>query len=263
MNVLIVVAHPDDAEIAMGMRIRWYTENGVHVHVHCLSSSDVRREECLAAGALLGVTNYTFSDIPDTRFTDHHGDINAELFRVIGSARPDIVYTHYPNDQHLDHTATAHEVTAVALRETANLTYFRSPYSVGLDPNMIFMGTTNLLTTKTAALGCFASQRQLDITTFTKLAQIIHRHHMHHRVVERLPQHATTAELFRITRRLEMAAGPRLAWRSSTPGSDCPSSTPSAPPTTHPRTGSPNGPDYPYDGDGAPDAKQRGLSSSA
>jgi N-acetylglucosamine malate deacetylase 1 len=88
MNVLIVVAHPDDAEIAMGMRIRWYTENGAHVRVHCLTTgspapngSDVRREECLAAGAVLGVENYTFSEIPDTRFTDHHGDINAELFR--------------------------------------------------------------------------------------------------------------------------------------------------------------------------------------
>ncbi|MGH3752266.1 MAG: PIG-L deacetylase family protein [Pseudonocardiaceae bacterium] len=220
MNVLIVVAHPDDAEIAMGMRISWYTENGAHVRVHCLTigspapnGSDVRREECLAAGAVLGVENYTFSEIPDTRFTDHRGDINAELFRVFGCGRPDIVYTHYPPDQHLDHTATAHEVTAVALREAANLTYFRSPYSVGFDPNMIFMGTSDLLKAKKAALGCFASQQQLDMTAFTKLAQVVHRQHMHHRVVERLPPHAVTAELFTIARRVEIATDGAVAPR--------------------------------------------------
>jgi hypothetical protein len=30
----------------------------------------------------------------------------------------------------------------------ANLTYFRSPYSVGFDPNTIFMGTPDLLDAK-------------------------------------------------------------------------------------------------------------------
>ncbi len=43
------------------------------------------------------------------------------------------------------------------IRQPTNLTYFRSPYSVGFDPNMIFMGTSDLLTAKKAALGCFAS----------------------------------------------------------------------------------------------------------
>ncbi len=204
----------------MGMRIRWYTETGAHVRVHCLTTgspapngSGVRREECLAAGAVLGVENYTFSEIPDTRFTDHRGDINAELFGVFGCGQPDIVYTHYPTDQHLDHTATAHEVTAVALCEAANLTYFRSPYSVGFDPNMIFMGTSDLLEAKKAALGCFASQQQLDMTAFTKLAQVVHRQHVHHRVVERLPPHAVTAELFTIARRVEIATDAAIAPR--------------------------------------------------
>ncbi|MGH3905884.1 MAG: PIG-L family deacetylase [Pseudonocardiaceae bacterium] len=61
-TVLIVVAHPDDAEIAMGMRMHWYAVNGARVRVHCLTTgapgpdgTAVRREECLNAGALLGV----------------------------------------------------------------------------------------------------------------------------------------------------------------------------------------------------------------
>ncbi|MEV6981726.1 PIG-L family deacetylase [Sphaerisporangium sp. NPDC051017] len=213
MNVLIVVAHPDDAEIAMGMRMLAYAQNDARVRVHVLTTGrpdpggqDVRRQECLAAGALLGVADYTFSAIPDSRFTDHRGDINGELFRVFRQDRPDIVYTHYPSDQRLDHVATAQEVTAVALREAANLSYFRSPYSVGLEPNEIFMGTRELLEAKEAALRCFASQGQLDMTAFTQLAEVAHRQHVHHRVVERFPSRVTVAELFTIARRIEITA---------------------------------------------------------
>lgn len=211
-TVLIVVAHPDDAEIAMGMRIRWYATNGARVRVHCLTTGtpapnggDVRRQECFAAAAVLGVTEYTFSQIPDSRFTDHRGDINGELFPLFRRDRPDIVYTHYPRDQHLDHIATAQEVTAVALREAANLTYFRSPYSIAFNPNEIFMGTAALLDAKTTALGCFASQRQLDMPAFTQINEVVHRQHLHHRVIERFPGHATAAELFAITRQVKIA----------------------------------------------------------
>lgn len=215
MKVLIVVAHPDDAEIAMGMRMRWYAETGDRVRVHCLTDGGtgmlpgaVRRQECLAAAAVLGVEDYTFSDIPDSRFPDHRGVIGSELSRLFGLERPDIVYTHFPNDQHLDHVTTAQEVTSVALRETGNLTYFRSPYSTGFDPNEIFMGTSGLLKVKAAALECFASQSQLDMAAFTVLTEVAHRQHVHHRLVERFPPHATAAELFSIARRVEMGIPP-------------------------------------------------------
>ncbi|MEU7179485.1 MULTISPECIES: PIG-L deacetylase family protein [Streptomyces] len=212
-TVLIVVAHPDDAEIAMGMRMLAYAQSGARVRVHCLTTGspgpngeDVRRQECLAAGERLGVVDYSFSTIPDSRFTDHRGDINGELFSVFRRDRPDIVYTHFPNDQHLDHIATAQEVTAVALREAADLSYFRSPYSVGLEPNEIFMGTRELLKAKEAALGCFASQQQLDVASFAQLAEVAHRQHVHHRVVEHFPSHAAAAELFTIARRIKITA---------------------------------------------------------
>ncbi|CAO0837844.1 PIG-L family deacetylase OS=Streptomyces microflavus OX=1919 GN=Smic_04920 PE=4 SV=1 [Streptomyces microflavus] len=57
--------------------------------------------------AVLMVNQYTFSDILDTRFVERRGRINSELFRVIREARPDVIYTHYPDDQHIDHSITA------------------------------------------------------------------------------------------------------------------------------------------------------------
>lgn len=212
-TVLVVGAHPDDPEIAMAMRMRWYALNGARVRVHCLTTGAVdpdgtapRQEESRAAGRLLGVDEYTFSDVPDTRFVEHRGEINAELFRVFRETHPDVVYTHFPNDQHLDHSITAQEVTTVALREANNLTYFRSPYSTNFEPTNVFMGTQELLDTKEAALKCFASQRQLDMQVFRKLAEVGYRQHVHHRVVERFPPGLTYAELFRTARQIEFAA---------------------------------------------------------
>ncbi|GGX57979.1 PIG-L deacetylase family protein [Streptomyces chartreusis] len=211
-TVLIVGAHPDDPEIAMGMRMRWYAMNGTRVRVHCLTTgapgpdgTAVRREECLKAGALLGVDEYTFSSIPDTRFVEHRGRINADLFAVFHETRPDVVYTHYPGDQHLDHSITSQEVTTVALREARNLRYFRSPYSVGFEPNEFFMGTPELLETKVRALKCFASQQQLDMDVFRQLAQVVHRQYLHHRIVEGFPPESSCAEPFSIARQVNFA----------------------------------------------------------
>ncbi|REH20634.1 MULTISPECIES: PIG-L deacetylase family protein [unclassified Streptomyces] len=208
-DVLIVVAHPDDAEIAMGMRIGDHALTGDHVRVHCLSpgastpeGAERRRFECLTAGAILGVAQYTFSGIPDNEFTERRVEINRELFRVFGLRRPDAVYTHFPNDQHLDHHITADEVTTVALREADNLYYFRSPYSHDFEPNLHFVGTPDLLAAKQAALACFASQQQLDMAVFSDLTDLAYRQHVHHRVVERFPEGARGAEMFRIARQI-------------------------------------------------------------
>lgn len=210
--VLLVVAHPDDAEIAMGMRIRAYANTGVRVRVHCLTPGapgpDGRLEriqECRAAGAILGIEEYTFSAIPDNQFVEHRVEINTSLFQVFAEQRPDIVYTHYPDDQHLDHQITAQETTTVSLREVNNLCYFRSPYSIGFEPTKVFVGARDLLDAKTAALQCFTSQTQLDMDAFATLATTAYRQHVHHRVVERFPQGLDCAELFRTAREIEFA----------------------------------------------------------
>ncbi|SDT83415.1 N-acetylglucosaminyl deacetylase, LmbE family [Streptomyces sp. TLI_053] len=214
-SVLAVVAHPDDAELAMGMRLLDHARAGDRVRVHCLSTgrpgkddSEVRRAECLAAAKILGIGRYTFSRIPDTRFTDHRGAINAALFDTFALGRPDTVYTHFPDDQHLDHAVTGEEATAVAMREAADVVHFRSPYSRNFEPNLIFVGTPELLAAKQKALTCFASQQQLDMPVFTGLNTLAYRQHVHHRIVERFPKDAYGAEMFRTARQIVHATRP-------------------------------------------------------
>ncbi|MEV6976935.1 PIG-L family deacetylase [Kitasatospora sp. NPDC093806] len=214
-SVLVVVAHPDDAELGMGMQILDHALAGDRVRVHCLSAGhpekddgEVRRAECRAAAKILRVAGYSFSEIPDTRFTDHRGRINAELFTAFAAERPDVVYTHYPDDQHLDHAVTGEEATTVAMREAADLIYFRSPLSRGFEPTRYFVGTLELLAAKQAALACFVSQQQLDMGVFGGLTALAYRQHVHHRVVERFPTDAHGAEMFRTARQIVHATRP-------------------------------------------------------
>ena len=220
-RVLVVAAHPEDAEIAMGMKIRSLVLQGATVRIHCLSDGrrradvpkgqDVRTAEALAAGKILGVSEYTFSEVPDNQFTSHRTLINSVLFHVIREFRPTAVFTHFPKDQHLDHVITGEEVSVVASREVCNIFYFRSPYSLEFSPNFFFFSTPGLLAVKMAALSCFPSQAQLNIEVFGQLAGLAYYQHVHHRVLERISdQHASLrAEMFRIERLIEYVSDPQ------------------------------------------------------
>lgn len=199
-QVLVVVAHPDDAEIGMGMKIRSLTLKGCRIRIHCLSggfearlSADEairlraeRQSEAIRAGEILGVEAYTFGDFRESTFTECRGAINHELFNIMEGFRPDIVYTHYKDDQHIDHVVTSEVVTTVALRKARDILYFRSPYSIGFEPSLHFFGSPSLFDTKRAALSCFASQTQVDMARLSGGLAKLHYHHIHHRVLERL-----------------------------------------------------------------------------
>lgn len=94
------------------------------------------------------------------------------------------------------------------MREAANLIYFRSPYSRHFEPYLYFVGTPDLLAAKTAALTCFTSQKQLEMPTFVGLTELAYRQHVHHRVVERFPDGAHGAEMFRTAHQIVHAIRP-------------------------------------------------------
>jgi LmbE family N-acetylglucosaminyl deacetylase len=214
-KALIIVAHPDDAEISMGMKIYHDIQQGynIHIHIHTLSRGAIdnpdiaqqRVKECLSAGEILGVRNYTFSNITDTRFVTERAQINVELFSIIGKVQPDIIYTHYPEDQHLDHRITSEEVLIVAEREVPNICYFRSPYSKNFTPNLFFFGGEQMMEKKCQALRCFSSQNQLNVQTFKNLASVTSHQFLHHRVMKRIQSSHESplyAELFYLERHI-------------------------------------------------------------
>lgn len=139
-RVLAVMAHPDDIEfMAGGLMARW-ARAGVELH-YCLLTdgnsgsrdpestptalAELRRAEQRAAGAIFGVSSYTFLGHPDGRLVaDIH--LRLEIARVIRRVQPDTVLTcdprflYSPNYiNHPDHRAAA-EATLAAIMPIAN-----------------------------------------------------------------------------------------------------------------------------------------------
>jgi LmbE family N-acetylglucosaminyl deacetylase len=116
LKLLVLGAHPDDAEYHAGGLVSIYRELGHTVKLVSLTNgqaghfqrppeqlAEIRREEAAAAGRVVGAEYVTW-DIPD-------GELVADIetrFRVIREIRsfaPDLLLTHRPYDYHPDHRA--------------------------------------------------------------------------------------------------------------------------------------------------------------
>lgn len=115
-RVLLLGAHPDDAEIfAGGLLVRHRARGSV---VRMISVTDgrsghhqtpphelvlIRREEARKSGAIIGAAYLTW-DFPDGSLLP---DLNlrSAIIREIRAFKPDLVLTHRPNDYHPDHRA--------------------------------------------------------------------------------------------------------------------------------------------------------------
>jgi LmbE family N-acetylglucosaminyl deacetylase len=125
LRMLIIGAHPDDADYAAGGTAALYRAAGHVVHMVSLTNGDAghheqpgpklaerRRKEAAAAGAVIGAT-YQLFDI-------HDGELLPTLenrWRVIHLIRtfdPDLILTHRPNDYHPDHRYTSQLVQDAA-----------------------------------------------------------------------------------------------------------------------------------------------------
>jgi LmbE family N-acetylglucosaminyl deacetylase len=114
LRILIVGAHPDDADIkAGGTAARWCglgatvrlvsLTNGQGGH-HTMPGPELarrRRTEAQAAAAVIGAT-YEVQDVPDGELNDCL-DNRHRVIRLIRSFRPDLLITHRTTDYHPDH----------------------------------------------------------------------------------------------------------------------------------------------------------------
>lgn len=123
IKVMVVTAHPDDAEFGCGGTIAtWAAEGREIIYVICTNgdkgSSDltmtserlavIREEEQRCAAAMLGVKEVIFLGYPDGSLEDSPG-FRDKIVRLVRLHRPNIVITMEPNRksiQHRDHRIT-------------------------------------------------------------------------------------------------------------------------------------------------------------
>jgi LmbE family N-acetylglucosaminyl deacetylase len=121
LRLLILGAHPDDAEFHAGGLAAIYREAGHHVRMISVTNGEsghfrisgkelanLRRIEARTAGKVIGAT-YDVWDNPDGRLLPTI-EVRERIIREIRTYQPDLVLTHRLNDYHPDHRAVGQAV---------------------------------------------------------------------------------------------------------------------------------------------------------
>ena len=121
---IAILAHPDDAEfLCAGTLIRLRAEHGWEIHVASMTPGDcgsaeygpeeiarIRRAEGAEAAAAIKATYHCLEE-RDLRV--FYSEVTLEkVVRLLDSVRPQVVFTHSPDDYHLDHEQTSKIVRA-------------------------------------------------------------------------------------------------------------------------------------------------------
>ncbi len=177
-NVLVIGAHPDDAEIGMGGTIGGLVGRGDTVTLLDLTdgeptpmgSPERRRTESEAAARLLGVERRITLPLPN-RYLADTVENRVAVAEVIREVRPDLLCVPYWVDAHPDHLAA--ERLAEAARFYAKLTrtemrgaphypdrilhFFCTHYRIQVLPAFI-VDITEHIERKLEAVACYRSQ---------------------------------------------------------------------------------------------------------
>jgi bacillithiol biosynthesis deacetylase BshB1 len=109
LDLLVLGAHPDDAEVHVGGILALAARNGLGAAILDLTSGDLgtrgsaatRQAEAMAAASILGVGRIIL-DLPDARFDE--GEANrVKLMARIRELRPEVIILPAPEDRHPDH----------------------------------------------------------------------------------------------------------------------------------------------------------------
>jgi N-acetylglucosamine malate deacetylase 1 len=141
VRVLVVSAHADDGEDALGGTIVRLLEESNDVHYLALSiceesvpppfPRDILYTECLASTKALGIPkdNVTIRRFAVRRFPEHRQEILDELILHRNRLEPEVVFAPSTADVHQDHTTVSAEVIR-AFRRSASIYGYDFPWNV-------------------------------------------------------------------------------------------------------------------------------------
>lgn len=191
-RVLVVAAHPDDADFGVAGTTAWLTDSGIEVGYCIVTDGDaggfdpsvprsdiprIRREEQRAAGKVVGVSNIEFLGYPDGGLVVSL-DLRRDLARSIRRFRPQRVICPSPERNlsriqasHPDHLATGEAALSAVYPDSRNPFAFPELLEQGFEPHTVgevwlmahpsadrFVDITDSLDRKISALLCHESQ---------------------------------------------------------------------------------------------------------
>ncbi len=113
MNILVIDAHPDDAELGLGGTIVKMVKAGYNVYILDLTNGEPtpygtlvkRMEEAKRSAEILGVKKRITLPLPN-RYLSDTKESRMMVAEVIRENKIDVIFTHQGEDTHPDHIAT-------------------------------------------------------------------------------------------------------------------------------------------------------------
>jgi len=182
MDILALIAHPDDLEIAAAGTIFRLTNDKHRVLIAVVTDESdcqirkIRHAEAVRAAETLGVPASRVLFVGQEDRFARNDKITCRLLQnwmSLNNFQPDVVITHSKNDTHQDHRAV-HKLALSATKNTASLYLFAAVINSlrkGDFQPTVFVDTSNQWLRKIEALSCYPSQdvlgriRTTDIDT--------------------------------------------------------------------------------------------------
>jgi LmbE family N-acetylglucosaminyl deacetylase len=181
MDVLCVVAHPDDEILGVGGTLARHAENGDDVHICILSDGvtsrhdertpqveeeiEQRKKRAKRACGKLGIDSVSLRSFPDNQFdTVALLEIVKAVEDEIENVNPSLVYTHHYGDLNIDHELTCRavqtatrplkesDIERVLAFETLSASEWSLPDSRNSFEPTVFTNISNTLDAKLEAL---------------------------------------------------------------------------------------------------------------
>ena len=157
-KVLVVVAHPDDADFGSGGTVAKWIASGVEVHFCVATNGDlggfdrsidrkeipaIRQGEQLGAAAVYGVSSVEFLGFVDGSL-EPNSDLRRDISRVIRKIKPDTIICQSPDRNfariqasHPDHLAAGEAALRAVYPDARNPFAFPELLEEGLEPHAV------------------------------------------------------------------------------------------------------------------------------
>ncbi|KAA3599355.1 MAG: PIG-L family deacetylase [Calditrichaeota bacterium] len=161
MKILAIGSHPDDIEYGCGGTLIRFAEQGHEVYLFVATcgnfggSPEIRKQEQLNAAEIIGAKEVIFGDYIDTQVPMNQ-ELIQRLENEINRIKPDLIFTHYPDDTHQDHRNLS-TCAKSATRFVKDFLFFEGPTTQNFNPN-IYVDVEEVITKKQALLSAHYSQ---------------------------------------------------------------------------------------------------------